>query len=139
MKRSAAENELVGHLVKGGTTQSIAEVVAREILRLSAIHLQMCIDGCNRCLEPAEEDAKAALERQIKSMGEGMPGVASVEFGGDPRTCTVTFNLASGESNSFTGRGWKITVDERDMKNLGDYWDDYLNPQHEVPDYSPSL
>lgn len=127
MKRpNTEEKELIKHLIAGGSQKTIAESIARDLQVMTAEHLKICMQSLNIGLTQPEEIARGALERAIKEKASAMPGVTDVEFRYDARSVTVGLNLESGESNSFTGRGWWITPSEEDVAAVSaDYLDEY--------------
>lgn len=127
MKRTnQKEKELIEQLVAGGTAQTIAESVARDLQIMAAKHLKSCQQNSNAGLSKQEEIAQGILEAAIKEKAMAMPGIKDVEFRYDARGVTVGLHLETGESNSFVGRGWWITPSEEDIAALTeDYLDEY--------------
>ncbi len=125
-RKNQNENELIGHLVTGGTAQTIAESVARDLQVMAAKHFKSCQQNSNVGLSKSEDIAQSILEAAIKEKAMAMPGVKDVEFRYDARGVTVGLHLETAESNSFTGRGWWITPSAEDIAAVAeDYLDEY--------------
>ncbi|WP_323025746.1 hypothetical protein [Castellaniella sp.] len=106
--------------------EMLHELAARHFVLVS---MDVYGDG----LSERQDAALEAIEKQIETALEDVPGVKGARFVRDPRGSTVGVNFESGASNSLTG-SYKIPLDDRRVQALNNerFWEEYSMPTYYV-------
>ena len=98
---------------------------ARLILRHARTYQHLQEDNCNGCgtyyNEPQEQFAKRQdrfekrvahreemIERRLREIASELGAGFAIDFGGDPRGCTVKLKLPSGTNNDWERSAWCV-------------------------------